>query len=378
MRGITVRRVAPAAALALTLGAAGCGSGDDGSAASSRSGGGAKIALLLPENKTTRYEAHDRPGFQRELRNACPDCEFLYYNAGQDAARQQQQVEAAITEGAKVLVISAVDVQSAPALVRPAKQAGIPVIAYERMIPAEVDYYLSYDNCRVGELQAQALVDRLKADGNATGRIVKINGSPTDSNALEFKRCSSQVFKEAGVQVAREYDTPDWSPDKAQQEMDQAIAAVGCDGFKGVYAANDGTAGGAIAALSASGVDTRDVPVTGQDAELAAVQRVLDGRQFMTIYKAIAPESARRGGASARRSSTAGHRQPQGRQRRGAGALDGVRPDRRHARQRRRHRGQGRLLEGRRPVLWALRRRMQGGGRPMTAGGPVSSSSAAP
>jgi D-xylose transport system substrate-binding protein len=292
MRGITVRRVAPAAALALTLGAAGCGSGDDGSAASSRSGGGAKIALLLPENKTTRYEAHDRPGFQRELRNACPDCEFLYYNAGQDAARQQQQVEAAITEGAKVLVISAVDVQSAPALVRPAKQAGIPVIAYERMIPAEVDYYLSYDNCRVGELQAQALVDRLKADGNATGRIVKINGSPTDSNALEFKRCSSQVFKEAGVQVAREYDTPDWSPDKAQQEMDQAIAAVGCDGFKGVYAANDGTAGGAIAALSASGVDTRDVRVTGQDAELAAVQRVLDGRRFMTIYKAIAPESA--------------------------------------------------------------------------------------
>jgi D-xylose transport system substrate-binding protein len=294
MREITVRRVALVAALALMLGAAGCGGDDDGSAASSGGGGGggAKIALLLPENKTTRYEAHDRPGFQRGLRKACPDCEMLYYNAGQDAARQQQQVEAAITEGAKVLVISAVDVQSAPALVRRAKQAGIPVISYERMIPAEVDYYLSYDNCRVGELQAQALVDRLKADGNATGPIVKINGSPTDSNALEFKRCSSQVFKEAGVQIAREYDTPDWSPDKAQQEMDQAIAAVGRDGFNGVYAANDGTAGGAIAALSAAGVDTHDVPVTGQDAELAAVQRVLDGRQFMTIYKAIAPESA--------------------------------------------------------------------------------------
>jgi D-xylose transport system substrate-binding protein len=290
MRTITVPGVALAAAVALLLVAAGCGSDEEGNAAAG--GDGPKVALLLPENKTTRYEAHDRPGFQRELKGACPDCALLYYNAGQDAARQQQQVEAAITEGAKVLVISAVDVQSAPALVNRAKQAGLSVISYERMIPADVDYYLSYDNCRVGELQAQALVDRLKAGGDATGPIVKINGSPTDSNALEFKRCSSRVFKQAGVQVAREYDTPDWSPDKAQQEMDQAIAALGRDGFRGVYAANDGTAGGAIAAMAGAGIDSDEVPVTGQDAELAAIQRVLAGKQFMTIYKAIAPESA--------------------------------------------------------------------------------------
>ena len=290
MRSSLIRPLT-ALAVALAATAAACGEEDADTAASGEGSGGGKVALLLPESKTTRYEAHDRPGFERELRAACPDCELLYFNAGQDAARQQQQVEAAITQGAEVLVISAVDVQSAPAFVARAKQAGIPVIAYERMIPAAVDYYLSYDNCRVGELQAEALVERLRADGNPQGPIVKINGSPTDSNALEFKRCSTHVLRDAGVRVGREYDTPDWSPDKAQQEMEQAIAALGRDGFKGVYAANDGTAGGAIAAMAGAGVDSHKVPVTGQDAELAAVQRVLSGSQFMTIYKAIAPES---------------------------------------------------------------------------------------
>jgi D-xylose transport system substrate-binding protein len=288
---IPITRAGAAAVLAaaLALGAAACGGGNGGGG----DGGakGAKIALLLPESNTTRYEQQDRPNFERRVKELCANCEVIYANAEQDAARQQQQVESAITEGAKVLVISAVDVQSAPAYVQRAKQAGIPVISYERMIPADVDYYLSYDNCRVGELQAQALAKRLEADGHPAGPIVKINGSPTDSNALEFKRCSTKVFDEAGVKVAREYDTPDWSPDKAQQEMDQAIAALGRDGFKGVYAANDGTAGGAIAAMAAAGVDSSQTPVTGQDAELAAIQRVLAGDQFMTIYKAIAPES---------------------------------------------------------------------------------------
>jgi D-xylose transport system substrate-binding protein len=188
-----------------------------------------------------------------------------------------------------VLVISAVDVQSAPAIVQRAKQSDIPVISYERMIPADVDYYLSYDNCRVGELQAEALAERLKADGDPAGPIVKINGSPTDSNALEFKRCSTKVFRDAGVRVAREYDTPDWSPDKAQQEMEQAITALGQTGFAGVLAANDGTAGGAIAAMKGAGIKPSTRPTTGQDAELPAIQRILIGDQFMTVYKPIKP-----------------------------------------------------------------------------------------
>jgi D-xylose transport system substrate-binding protein len=94
------------------------------------------------------------------------------------------------------------------------------------------------------------------------------------------------------VKIAKEYDTPDWSPDKAQSEMEQAITAVGKSKIQGVYAANDGTGGGAIAAMKGAGLDPSKIPVTGQDAELAAVQRILTGEQYMTVYKAIKPEAS--------------------------------------------------------------------------------------
>jgi D-xylose transport system substrate-binding protein len=90
---------------------------------------------------------------------------------------------------------------------------------------------------------------------------------------------------------SKEYDTPDWSPDKAQTQMEQAITAAGKDNIDGVYAANDGTAGGAIAAMKGAGIDPSKIPVTGQDAEAAAIQRILIGEQFMTVYKAIKPEA---------------------------------------------------------------------------------------
>ena len=97
------------------------------------------------------------------------------------------------------------------------------------------------------------------------------------------------MFEEKGIDVAQEYDTADWLPENAQKEMDQAITALGDDGFHGVLAANDGTAGGAIAALKGAGIDPSTIPVTGQDAELAAVQRILAGEQYMTVYKPIKP-----------------------------------------------------------------------------------------
>jgi D-xylose transport system substrate-binding protein len=118
-----------------------------------------------------------------------------------------------------------------------------------------------------------------------------INGSPTDNNARLFKKGAHSVFDGSSVRIGKEYDTPDWSPDKAQQQMEQAISALGKDGFVGVYAANDGTAGGAIAAMKGAGIDPSERPTTGQDAELAALQRILRGEQFMTIYKAIKPEA---------------------------------------------------------------------------------------
>ena len=284
------------AVLVAAMALAACGDDDDeggggGGGSEGGGGGGGSIALLLPESKTARYESQDRPNFEAKVKELCADCEIIYSNADQDAAKQQQQAEAAITQGAKVLVLDPVDAASAGAVVQRAKQSQIPVISYDRLITdADIDYYISFDNEKVGQLQGESLVSKLEEDG-AKGDIIMINGAPTDNNATLFKKGAHSVIDDSPFKVAKEYDTPDWSPDKAQQEMDQAITAVGKDGFVGVYAANDGTAGGAIAAMKGQGVDPKKIPVTGQDAELAAIQRILIGEQYMTVYKAIKPEA---------------------------------------------------------------------------------------
>ena len=256
---------------------------------------GGKIALLLPETKTTRYESADRPYFEAKFKQLCPTCEIIYSNANQDANAQISQVEAALTNGAQVLVLDPVDSAAAGALADKAKAAGVPVIAYDRLIlnSDAVNYYISFDNEKVGQLQAQSLVDQLNALGKTDPQIVMINGSPTDNNAKLFKQGAHSVFDplvQAGkLTIAKEYDTPDWSPDQAQNEMQQALTALG-NKVDGVYAANDGTAGGAIAAMKAAGLNPLP-PVTGQDAELAAIQRIISDQQYMTVYKAIKPEA---------------------------------------------------------------------------------------
>jgi D-xylose transport system substrate-binding protein len=286
-------RYAVVAALVAAMSLAACGDDDEpasgGGGGGGDSGGGGSIALLLPESKTARYESQDRPNFERKVQELCAECEILYSNADQDAAKQQQQAEAAITKGAKVMVLDPVDAASAGAIVNRAKQSKIPVISYDRLVTdADIDYYISFDNEKVGQLQGESLVKEL---GDESGDIVMINGAPTDNNAKLFKQGAHSVIDDSSFKVAKEYDTPDWSPDKAQQEMEQAITAVGKDGFVGVYAANDGTAGGAIAAMKSAGIDPSTRPTTGQDAELAAIQRILIGEQFMTVYKQIKPEA---------------------------------------------------------------------------------------
>jgi D-xylose transport system substrate-binding protein len=252
-----------------------------------------KIALLLPETKTSRYESADRPFFEARLKNLCAECQLIYSNASQDVAAQEQQAEAALTNGARVLVLDPVDSAASAVTADKAREQGVPVVAYDRLIlnSAGVSYYISFDNERVGQLQAQSLVDRLK--GPVRPRIVMINGSPTDYNAGRFKQGAHGVFdplvRAEKFLIAREYDTPDWSPDKAQTQMQQALTALG-NGVDGVYAANDGTASGAIAAMKAAQLEPLP-PVTGQDAELAAVQRILAGEQYMTVYKTIRAEA---------------------------------------------------------------------------------------
>jgi D-xylose transport system substrate-binding protein len=277
--------------LALGLFAAGCGDDDGGGGGD---GGGATIALLLPENQTPRYESADRPYFEEKVEDLCPDCEILYSNATEDAAKQQSQVEAALTQGADVLVLDPVDAASAAASVQRAAQQDVPVLSYDRLIfgTPDIEVYVSFDNVRVGELQAESLTKKLKEDGSPTGPIVKINGDPADSNAALFKEGSNKGFEEAGVEIAREYDTPGWLASNAQNEMQQAITALGKDGFAGVYAANDDTGGGAIAAMRGAGIDPEERPTTGQDATVAGVQRILVGQQYMTVYKAIKPQAS--------------------------------------------------------------------------------------
>ena len=183
---------------------------------------GAKIALLLPESKTSRYESHDRPHFERKVKELCPDCTVIYSNADQDASKQQNQAEAALTNGAQVLVLDPVDAASAAAIVGRARQSKALVISYDRLISqADLDFYISFDNEQVGKLQGKALADKLKADGKADGTIVVINGSPTDSNAGMFKAGAHSVLDSSGAKIGAEYDTPDWSPDKAQQQIDR-------------------------------------------------------------------------------------------------------------------------------------------------------------
>ena len=293
-------RIAVGAAIAVLsmTGLAACGGDDeeestgggDTAAETSEGGGkGGKIAFLLPESKTARYETQDRPLFEKKVKELCSSCEILYSNADQDAAKQKQQAEAALAQDVKVMVLDPVDSAAAASIVDQANAKKVPVISYDRLLlNSKPDYYVEFDSPVVGKIQGKALVDKLKEDGKK-GSIIMINGAPTDNNAKLFKEGAHSVIDKSGFKVAKEYDTPDWSPDKAQQEMEQAITAVGKDGFVGVYAANDGTAGGAIAAMKSAGVDPKKIPVTGQDAELAAIQRILAGEQYMTVYKPIKP-----------------------------------------------------------------------------------------
>lgn len=290
MRHIRILTTLVAAAVAVMA----CGGG--GTTSSGGGGGGAakKIALLLPESKTARYESKDRPYFVDKLKALCPNCSVIYSNANQDPAAQQSQAEAALTNGANVLVLDAVDAASAGPIATKAKQAKVPVVSYDRLVTGTnaIDYYISFDNVAVGKLQGTALVDALNKGGKSSASIVMINGAPTDNNAKLFKQGAHSVLDSASapkVTIAKEYDTPDWSPNKAQDEMTQALTALG-NKVDGVYAANDGTGGGAIAAMKSAGVKPLP-PVTGQDAEVAAIQRIIAGEQYMTVYKAIKPEA---------------------------------------------------------------------------------------
>ncbi len=289
-----MRRAAVAiAAGAMAVSLAACGSakesGDNAdSTGSAKKGDDIKVGLLLPENATARYEKFDRVLIEKKVKELTGGKgEVVYANANQDAAKQNQQVDTMVSNKVDVLIVDAVDSKAIAGSVKKAKDSDIPVVAYDRLAEGPIDAYTSFDNVTVGKTQGEAL---LKALGGKAkdGQIVMMNGSSTDPNAAQFKQGAHSVL-DGKVKIGREYDTKEWKPENANANMEGAISALGKDKIVGVYSANDGMAGGIITALKAAGI--ADIPVTGQDAELAGVQRIVTGEQYMSVYKPYPQEA---------------------------------------------------------------------------------------
>jgi D-xylose transport system substrate-binding protein len=194
-----------------------------------------------------------------------------------------------IDEKVDVILLDAVDSHAIAPMVKKAKDAGIPVIAYDRLAEGPIDAYISFDNELVGEVQGRSLLEALGSKADSSDKIVMMNGSLTDPNAKQFKQGALNQLN-GKVTIAKSYDTTRWKPEIAQANMAKAISQIGKDNIAGVYSANDGLAGGVIKALKDAGV-TKLPPVTGQDAELDAVQRILTGEQYMSVYKSYPTEA---------------------------------------------------------------------------------------
>ena len=271
-----VLAVAVAAALSL---AGACGSGDGGGG-----GGGDSInvGVLMPGGGDSRFGRFDRPLIEKQVKVVCPECPAATVAATSDPTVQQQQFEAMITRGVDVIILAAVD----PKLMRPsveaAHRAGIPVVAYDRLAEGPISGYVTFDGDKVGRLQGEALLKAMSARGDGR-RIVMMNGATTDPNSAWFKQGALAVLK-GKVTIGKSYDTVGWRPEKAYDNMTGAISALGAENIDGVLSANDSMAGAVVSAFKAAKV-AKPPPITGQDADLMAVQRIVRGTQYMTVYK---------------------------------------------------------------------------------------------
>ncbi len=251
---------------------------------------GTIAVILQATSASARWETQDRPRLEAAIKKYAPNATISYANGEGNAANQLRQAEAAITAGAKVLMVAPVDGVQAGEIARKARDAGVKLIAYDALIlEAPVDYYVSFDNERVGALMGEYLA-KVTKDGDT---IVMIGGSPTDNNATLFEKGSLSVLQpmyDAGTRKLGERTlTPEWKLENAQREMEQALSKLD-NNVQGVVVGNDNLATGVIAALRAQGLAGK-VPVTGQDATIVGLQQIVLGEQGMTVYKAIAAEA---------------------------------------------------------------------------------------
>ena len=286
--------LAAAGVLAMS-GIAACGGDDDDGDNGGGGGGGGgskpKVAVLLPDSKSSvRWETVDRPLLQKALEAGGVDATIT--NAEGDKSTQQQQAEQAITNGAKVILLVNLDSGSGAAIEANAKSQGVKVIDYDRLtLDTDAnDYYVSFDNEEVGKLQGQGLVDCI---GDKKGaRIAELNGSPTDNNATLFKNGYDSVLKpkfaSGDFVKVDDQSVPDWDNQKALTIFEQILQKAD-NKVDGVLAANDGLGNAAISALKQRKLP--QIPVTGQDATLEGLQNIVNGDQCMTVYKAIEKEA---------------------------------------------------------------------------------------
>jgi D-xylose transport system substrate-binding protein len=259
------------------------GAGNEAAAVDTRP---VRIGLSLDTLKEARW-TRDRDAFVEHARSL--GAEVTVLSANSDDNRQVADVESLVTAQMDVIVIVPHDGRAMARGVEIAHRAGIPVVSYDRLIlDSEPDLYITFDNERVGELQARYILEALR-DAPRPIRLVRIYGSKTDNNASLFKAGQDKGLREAidkgEVQVLHEDWADDWKPENAKRIMNAAITRHGRN-IHAVLASNDGTAGGAIQALREEGIAGR-VVVTGQDAELVAIQRIVAGEQSMTIYKPV-------------------------------------------------------------------------------------------
>ena len=280
--------------LGLSMALTACGGDDSGSddtgSDTSGEGGGevaGKIGVILPDTESSpRWESADRPAFEAAFEQA--GVEYDIQNAEGDAERMTQIADTMIGNGVTVLAIVNLDSESGAAIQEKAASQGVATIDYDRLtLGGSAEYYVSYDNTVVGELQGQGLADCL---GDKDANIVYLNGSPTDNNATLFAEGAHSVLDGmSNYSVVGEQAVPDWDNEEAATIFQQLYTAA--DGkVDGVLAANDGLGGAAISILEGAGQDGK-VPVTGQDATVEGLQNVLAGTQCMTVYKSATQEA---------------------------------------------------------------------------------------
>lgn len=242
---------------------------------------GIKVGLSLPTQQEERW-VRDRDAMLAEAKKAGVDLRVQISN--NDAAKQVSQCENLLSQGIQVLILAPHDATSASTIIDKAVKAGVKVISYDRLVldsPADY-YYLSFDNVKVGELQGEWLTKKVNK-----GNFIVLSGAPTDNNAKLFKEGAMKFIKpladKGDVKIVFEQPVKDWAPAEAQKLCEQALTAAG-NKVDAVLAPNDGTAGGCIQALAAQNLAGK-VPITGQDAELSAAIRIVQGTQGMTVFK---------------------------------------------------------------------------------------------